>query len=283
MDITKKAILFDGTAVVNVLDTTEMVQQAIDFHKTSDIASEALGKVLTMGAFISGNFKGKNNKLTIIVQGGGPLGKIVVCGDYGAKMRGYVENPFVEGKTVKEVIGSQGYLNIIKDFNMKEPYNGLSQLVNGNIGEDFAYYFTTSEQLPTALAINTKVKNGKCIKSGGIIIQAMPNCQEEVLVILEDIVRDFEDVCSQLEEKGPEGIISYYFGHFNMKYIDDSFPEYRCSCSTQKIDEMLISLGEKEALNILKEEGKIEVNCQFCDKKYVYKREDIDRVFHGSC
>lgn len=278
----KRAILFGGKAIVSVLDTTKLVSDAIDIHDFSDSVARAMGKALTMTAFMSGNFKGADNRLTIIIEGNGLGGKMVLCGDYGAKVRGYAENPRAsldKDVSVSEIVGRDGYLNIIKDFNLKEPYNGMSHLVNGNIDEDFAYYFTVSEQLPSAVALGVDVKDGKCKKAGGVIIQPMPNCSEEEIVILQDIARNFTNVSALLEERGAQGIIDYYFGHFEIKQLPDIQDEYKCNCSRERIAAMLLTLGKKEAYDIVEKEGRIEVGCEFCNTKYVFDKEDVKRLF----
>ena len=281
MGLIKRAILFNGKAIVDVLDTTDIVQKAIDYHDLSDDAAKAIGKVLSIGAFISSSFKGRGDKLTIIIQGNGTGGKIVVSGDSGGKVRGYIENPKALGEKTQDVVGRKGYLNLIKDFGLKEPYNGISQLVNGSIDADFAYYFTASEQLPSAISLGVDVKNGICKKSAGIIVQPMPNCEEEKLVVLEDIVSQMSDIVSMVEEKGLDGFLEYYFGHFDIHILDDLHPYYECSCSEEKIKNVLISLGKDEANRIIAQEGKIEVNCQFCNKKYVFEEKDIENLFNG--
>lgn len=278
----KRAILFGGKAIVSVLDTTKLVSDAKEIHDFSDSVARAMGKALTMTAFMSGNFKGAGNRLTIIIEGNGMGGKAVLCGDYGAKVRGYIENPRAsldKEVGVSEIIGKEGYLNIIKDFGLKEPYNGLSHLVNGNIDEDFAYYFTVSEQLPSAVALGVDIKNGKCVKAGGVIIQPMPNCSQEEIVILQDIASNFTDVTTLLEEKGAQGIIDYYFGHFEIKQLPDISEEYKCNCSRERIAAMLVTLGKKEAFDIVEKEGRIEVGCEFCNTKYVFEKEDVKRLF----
>ncbi len=279
MDTIKRALLFDGKAIVDVLDTTEIVQTAINYHNLSDDAAKALGQVLTIGAFISSGFKASDNKLTIIVDGKGNGGKMVVSADAGAAVRGYIQNPSAMGDPAS-VVGRDGYINVIKDFGLKEPYNGLCELVTGNLSMDFAYYFTKSEQLPSAISLDVDVKNGKCLKSAGIIVQPMPNCTEEVIVILEDIVSQLKNIASIVEEKGTQGVIDYYFGHFPMKQLDDVNPKYICSCSKEKVSQMLMTLGRDELEDIIKENGKIEVGCQFCNKKYQYLKEDIDSIFN---
>ena len=281
MGLIKRAILFEGKAIVDLLDTTDIVQKAIEYHNLSDDAAKALGKVLSIGAFISASFKGKNDKLTIIIQGNGSGGKIVVSGDAGGKVRGYIENPKAMGLKTQDVVGREGYLNLIKDFGLKEPYNGISQLVNGSIDADFAYYFTASEQLPSAISLGVDVEHGICKKSAGIIVQPMPNCEEEKLVILEDIVSQLSDIVGLVNEKGLDGVLDYYFGHFDINILDDLHPYYECSCSEEKIKNVLISLGREEANKIIEKEGKIEVNCQFCNKKYIFDDKDIEQLFNG--
>lgn len=278
MDAIKRVLLFDGKAIVDVLDTTEIVQKAINYHKLSDDAAKALGRVLTIGAFISSGFKGNENKLTIIVDGQGNGGKMVVTADAGAIVRGYMQNPKAMGD-VKDVVGKNGYINVIKDFGMKEPYNGLSELVIGDIAMDFAYYFTKSEQLPSAIALDVDVKNGICKKAAGIIVQPMPNCTDEIIVILEDIVNQMKNIASIIEEKTLQGVVDFYFGHFPIQQLEDVYPKYECTCSRDKVSQMLITLGKEELESIIKEHGHIEVGCQFCDKKYNFTKEDINNLF----
>ncbi|MEG2413698.1 MAG: Hsp33 family molecular chaperone HslO [Clostridia bacterium] len=284
MDIIKKAILFGAKAIVEVLDTKELVQSAIDTHNFSDPVAMAMGEALTVTAFISGNFKSDDNKLTVIINGGGPIGQMTTCGDYGAKVRCYCENPqAMQGEKIdkiNEVVGANGKLCVIKDFGLKEPYNGLSELVNGNIDSDFAYYFTVSEQLPSAISLQTIVQDGKCLASGGIVIQPMPNCEEEYLVVLQDIARNFTHIATLLQSQSAEEIINYYFGHFENKILDDTIPEYKCNCSTEKIEKMIIALGENEAKKILEEEGELSVDCQFCNAKYKFGKKELDKLFN---
>lgn len=278
----KRAILFGGKAIVSVLDTTDTVNSAISIHGFSQPVAVAMGKALTITAFMSGNFKGRGNKLTIIIDGNGKGGKMVLCGDFGAKVRGYIENPKAcagEEASVSDIVGKDGALNVIKDFGLKEPYNGLSQLVNGNIDEDFAYYFTASEQLPSAVALGVKMQEGKCVKAGGIIVQPMPNCSEEEIFILNDIVSNFTNVGELLTKMSAQEIVDFYFGHFEISRLPDIEEEYECTCSRERIEGMLITLGKKEAMQIVETQGNIEVGCEFCNKKYVFTKEDVERLF----
>lgn len=278
----KRAILFGGKAIVSVMDTTKTVDKAMKIHSLSQSAGAAMGKALTVAAFMSAGFKGVGNKLTIIVDGDGEGGRMVLCGDYGAKVRGYMEHPRAcegEDAPVPKVVGKNGSLTVIKDFGLKEPYNGLSQIVNGNIDEDFAYYFTVSEQLPSAVALGVKTKKGGCVKAGGIVVQPMPNCSDEEIFILQDIVGNFTDVATLLCEKSAEEILSFYFGHFEISHLPDVNEEYKCSCSRKRIQDMLLTLGKSQAMEIIESEGKIQVGCEFCNSKYEFDIQDVERMF----
>lgn len=284
MDIIKRAILFGGKALVSVMDTTDVARTAKNIHGFSAPVTRAMARFLTMGAFICSTFKSKGDRLTAIIQSDREIGKMVVCGECGGYVRCYCDNPTaladVKGASVAEVVGNDGQLNIIKDLGLKEPYNGLTGLVSGNISHDFAYYFAVSEQINSAIALGCNLDDeGEVAVSGGIIVQPMPGCEEEILVILEDIVGNFTDVAGLLAQHTPQEIIDYYFGHFEMQYLPDVFPKYQCVCSRAKAVEMLSALGEKEALEVIKEQGKIEIKCDFCNSTYTFDEEDVKEIF----
>lgn len=283
MDVIKRAILFGAKAIVSVIDVKDVAQRAADLHKLSDPAARTMGRCLAMAAFMSGNFKNAGNRLTLIVEGGGPIGKIVLCGDYGAKVRGYCQNPDAlrdcPDAGAQQCAGREGSLCVIKDFGLKEPYNGFSALVNGSIDADFAYYFTVSEQLPSAVALGCEFRDGACACCGGVVVQAMPNCEEEYLVMLEDIVRNFADTENLLLAKTPDEIIEENFGHFEIKLLEDIHPRYECDCSSERIESMLLTLGADEALSIAREQGALEVGCEFCNRKYRYSEDNLRKLF----
>lgn len=282
MDKIKRAIVFGGKAIVSILDTKSIAQTASDLHGFSTPVANAMARFLTMGAFISANFKSKGDRLTAIIQCSGECEKMVVCGDYGGIVKGYCSNPNAlqdrPDTPVAKAVG-MGYLNIIKDLGMKEPYNGLIELACGNIAGDFAYYFSVSEQINSAIALGSKFEDGKCLASGGIVIQPMPGCEEEILVILEDIVSHFTDVAGMLQEKSVDEIMEFYFGHFEIEYLDDILPKYECNCSVDKIKNMLVSLGKEQAIEIVNSQGSIQVNCEFCGKKYEFDKAQVEELF----
>lgn len=284
MDILLRSMLFGGKAIVTAIDCTETAETARRIHETSESATVAMSKVLAMGVFMSAGFKGLKHKLTLIIDGGGAGGNVIVCGDCGSKVRCRMDNPgcFAGEKAhpVSEVIGSRGRLTVIKDFGLKEPYNGTVGLVNGTVDADFAYYFTVSEQLPSAIATGVKLNGDGSVKAAGaVIVQPMPGCPPEITETLADVVRNFTDMDEIVAKHTPSTLIEEYFGHFENKPLQPTYPAYVCGCSRESMERILISMGKKDALEIIAENGAIEFNCDFCRKKEVFTKEDVERIF----
>ncbi len=284
MDILCRSMLFEGKAIVTAIDCTETAERARQLHGTSPSATNALARVLAMGVFMSAGFKGLKHKLTLIVDGGGAGGNIIVCGDSGSKVRCRMDNPACfdgEGvRPVSEVVGGNGRLTVIKDFGLKEPYNGTVKLVNGSVDADFAYYFTVSEQLPSAIATGVKLNpDGSVAAAGAVIVQPMPNCPPEIIETLVDAVRHFGNMDELVSTHTPPALIEEYFGQFDNKPLQPTYPAYVCSCSRQAMERILISMGKKDALEIAEQNGVVEFSCDFCHKKEVFTKEDIERIF----
>lgn len=283
MDSLVKSLVFGGQVKVVALSTIDIVNEAIRLHGLSDTAACALGKVLTVGAFMSNDLKGEGERLSITLNADGPLGNIVVAAKAGGFVRGYVQNSKVEVPTLgngrqnlRVAIGG-GTLRVLKDLGLKECYTGTSELVNGNIDEDFAWYFTSSEGQPTAIALATEVKDGKCLASGGIIVQPMPGCPDHIITVLEDIVSNWADLGRLLAKYPPRELIDNFFGHFEIEYFPPYHPEYKCICSREYMESILISMGRVECVNLAMEcsPDPIEINCEFCSTKYRFTKDDI--------
>ena len=182
-------------------------------------------------------------------------------------------------------VGREGTLTVIKDVGMKEPYVGKTELVTGEISDDFAYYFTASEQSPSAVALGVKVETDssgvarEVTSAGGIFVQPLPGCNDYVITMLEDIVTNFTDVASLLQEKTPEEIIDFYFGAFELKYFDPSEVVYKCTCDRARMDAIIKSLGKNEVRDIIATQGKVEIKCEFCSGVYTYGEDDVDKLF----
>lgn len=284
MDRVVKALIFNGEISVTLLDTTEMVNRAIDIHGLSPLAAAALGRTMTAATFMATNLKNKDDTLSITITGDGPLGSIVVCGNHDLKMRGYVDNPTIElplkpnGKLdVGKAVG-RGRLTVVKNLGLKEPYTGSARLVSGEIAEDFAAYYTFSEQQPTGMALGVKIgKDLKCVGAGGLVIQPMPGASDESIDKAEKLLAEFTKVSTMIEELGIDGIIDKFFdGVFFFEYL----PEYKCTCSKEYVDRIIVTLGEKELYDTIDKEGKIEVVCHFCPQKYVYYKDDVDKLLN---
>lgn len=285
MDTIQKAILFGGKAIVTVVNAKDLVQVAADKQQTNDAATEVLGRVLAIGAFISSGIKGTAMKVSISVNGDGKCGNIIVAGETGGIVRGFVQNrnPQINKLDnrkydINEAIGENGSITVIKDFGLKNPYVGKTQLVNGSIDNDFAYYFTSSEGLPTAISSGAIVKNGKVLSCGAVIVQPMPNCEEEYIVMLQDIVRNFTDFGSLIQTKTPEQIIDDNFGHFECKLMPAITPEFKCKCSEERMQNIIKGLDKKELEDILAKEGQIEIHCDFCNTYYRFDKDKINEI-----
>ena len=275
-----KTLIFDGQISLSVLDTTDVVNEAIRLHKFTPVCAAALGRTLTVTAFMASQLKGEDERLSVTINGNGAGGKIIAAADSKLNVRGAIDNPTIDlplkanGKLdVGGVVGNSGYITVVKNLGLKEPYVGRSELVSGEIGEDFAAYYAYSEQQPTAIAVGVLIKNERCIGAGGVIIQPLPDCTEENLVKAENLVNKFSDVSKQISETGVEGIIEKYFKGYDFNAFD---VRYKCNCSDEYVRKVLITLGEKELYDAIEKDGKIEVCCQFCDKKYVYYKKDVD-------
>lgn len=275
-----KTLIFDGQISLSVLDTTDVVNEAIRLHKLTPVCAAALGRTLTVTAFMASQLKGEDERLSVTINGNGAGGKIIAAADSKLNVRGAIDNPTIDlplkanGKLdVGGVVGNSGYITVVKNLGLKEPYVGRSELVSGEIGDDFAAYYAYSEQQPTAIAVGVLIKNERCIGAGGVIIQPLPDCTEENLVKAENLVNKFSDVSKQISETGVEGIIEKYFKGYDFNAFD---VRYKCNCSDEYVRKVLITLGEKELYDAIEKDGKIEVCCQFCDKKYVYYKKDVD-------
>lgn len=283
MNIIKKTLIYDDQLSLAILDTTDMVNDAIKIHNLSPLSAAALGRTMTITTFMASGLKNATDKLSVTIKGDGIGGEIVVCGNSDLKMRGYIANPNAElplksngHLDVGGCVGKNGRITIVKSMGLKEPYSGTSQLVTGEIAEDFAAYYTFSEQQPTAIALGVKIgTDGTCVGAGGVIIQALPFASEESLFMAEDTILRMGNISTLIEEMGVDGIADYFFGPLK---FNESFPKYQCLCGKDYIEKILLSMGKAELYDIINTQGKISVNCQFCETDYVFTKEDIDKL-----
>lgn len=287
-NILKKYLAYDGMVKVVLVNGTKMVSEARNIHNLSNVATAALGRTLIMTAIMSSKLKDKDNRITVQIKGDGPIGSIVTCGNSNLDIKGYVSVPDVElplndiGKLdVAKAVG-KGYLNVIKDIGLKEPYIGYSNLVTSEIAEDFAYYFVTSEQTPCAVALGVNIsKENKVDMAAGYIIEPLPDCSEDIIDIIESINMNISSVTGlMMDLDNMDDVAKTITGDNNIVCIEELNPSYKCDCSTSRIDKTIIALGKDEAFKILEENNNVvEVNCNFCNKTYKYNKEMIEKLF----
>ncbi len=279
-----------GTVRVFAAVTTTMVKEAKHTHGLSPLASAALGRTLTAGALMSKLLKGKKDTLTIQIKGDGPLGGIIVVSDVDANVRGYVHNPYVElplneyGKfDVASGVGKKGYMNVIKDLGLKEPYIGFVDLISGEIGEDLAYYFASSEQVPSVVALGVLVnQDGSIANAGGYIIQLMPGADDQLISYIENTICSIPSISNLLSYgETPETILDIIFGEKDLKIIDTSPCSYSCNCSRERMERGIVSLGSKEICGIIDEQHGAELQCHFCNSKYQFSEQDLKDILES--
>ncbi|NLL07255.1 MAG: Hsp33 family molecular chaperone HslO [Clostridiaceae bacterium] len=279
-----RATAAEGTVRAVATITTNMVKDARDIHELSPLASIAIGRTMTAASLMSTYLKGTKDTLTIQIKGDGPLGGVVVVSDMNANVRGYVNNPLVylplnqDGKyDVAGAIGENGYLNVIRDLGMKEPYIGYVNLVSGEIAEDIAYYYASSEQIPSVVALGVLTNSKDLIQcSGGFIIQLMPGAEENTITLIEEKISTLPSITKLLSEgKTPEDILELVLGEMNLKMGEKSPCRYKCNCSRERMERGLVSLGKEEIKSMIEEQHGAETCCYFCRSKYQFSEEDL--------
>lgn len=287
MDNIKRFLAYNGRINIVCVSTTELVEEARKVHDLSPLATAALGRTLTMASIIASGLKGEKDTVTLQIKGNGPIGPIVAVSDSKVRTRGYVANPGIElplrkdGKlNVGAAVGNEGYVYVIKDIGLKEPYVGMSKIVSGEIAEDFANYFYISEQKNTAVALGVLVDKNGVRSAGGYIVTAMPDATEDDLFILENRIKEAKSVSQMLDENmSLEEIAKDITGDENIQTVEDGIvPKYECTCSKEKMENALVSIGKEELEKIIVEDKKAELVCNFCNKKYVFSEEELKKL-----
>ncbi len=268
-------------------NTTALVEKAKELHITSPVAIAALGRTLTATSIMGLMLKEDNHKITVKINGGGPLGSIVVVANSEGNVKGYVANPQVESTYIREnklnvgeAVGTNGAITVIKDIGLKDPYVGSYPLTTGEIAEDFASYFLYSEQQPAAVALGILIDVDYTIKaSGGFVVQVMPDISEEVLTKLEDKLTTIESI-TVLMDKGmtEEEILNHVLGDFDPKILQEYEVDFICDCHVERLEQALISIGRKELVDMIEEDGGAEMTCHFCNKKYYFDKDHLTRL-----
>lgn len=286
-----RALSADGSVLCSAINSTDIVNEIFRIHKTTPVASAALGRLCTAASIMGALLKGEEDTLTLRLNGGGPSGNIVAAADYMGNVKCYAENPQVDlplkpnGKLdVSGYVGTEGFLGVIKDLGLKEPYATQTPIVSGEIAEDITSYFAVSEQIPTVCALGVLVDRDWSIKAaGGYIIQLVPPINESAIDVIEKNIQNMQSVTALIESgmtseeialKGLEGL--------NGEILDSWEANYRCGCSRERTERILISLGAKELERLAEEQENTEVCCHFCDKKYSFTSEELKELLKSA-
>lgn len=282
-----RAISKDGYVKAVAVSTRDLTERARQIHKTTPVATAALGRTLAAASMMGNALKGEGSSLTLQIKGDGPLGKILAVSDNVGNVRGLVDNPFVDiplradGKLdVGSAVGAMGTLTVIRDLNMKEPYVGSVDLLGGEIAEDLAAYFVESEQIPTACGLGVLVdRDQSVLASGGYLIQLLPGASENIITMVEGGIMAAGPVTALLQEDpDPESLLHRVMSDFELEILETTPVEYRCYCSRERMEKALISMGVEEMEALIEEQGSAELSCHFCDNVQQFSREELEAL-----
>lgn len=283
----KKFLAYNGRVSITCTMTTELVDEARKIHDLTPVSTAALGRLLTMATIMGSDLKDEEDNITLQIKGNGPIGTMVAVVNGAMKVKGTVGNPYVDiplnefGKLdVGMAVGNDGFLNVIKDLGLKKPYIGIVPLSSGEIAEDFARYFTESEQTKSAVALGVLVNKDGVKSAGGYLVSAMPDATDEDITNLEKNIFEAGAISRMLDE----GLSLYEIarkitGDKDVKIIQENIDaKYECDCSEEKMKKALSTIGKKQLKEILEEDGKAEMTCHFCNKKYTVSKEELENM-----
>ena len=266
--------------------STEMTAKARELHYTYPVVTAALGRLLSAGAMMGSMMKGDKDKLTIQMNGDGPIGQLTVTVDSHGNVKGFPANPAVDiplkkpGKLDVGAAVGHGIMTVSMDLGLDEPYNGQVEIQTGEIGDDLAYYFTVSEQTPSAVGLGVMIDTDSTVKeAGGFILQLMPGASEETISALEEKVASAEPVTTMME-KGmtPEDILSYYLDGLDLKILEKQPVRFHCDCSKEKVASALATISKKDLEGLINDGEEIEVKCHFCNSAYKYNIDELKEI-----
>ena len=285
-DYLVKALAFNGQVRAYAVRSTKLVGEAQRRHYTWPTASAALGRAMTatvmMGAMLTGD-----DKLTVKIEGDGPLGHILVDGNAKGEVRGYVLNPQTHfdlnehGKLdVRRAVGTTGTLTVVKDIGMRDFFTGQVPIVSGELGEDFTYYFSTSEQVPSSVGVGVLVNpDNSILAAGGFIIQLMPGTDDETITKIENHLKVMPPISKQIE-KGltPEELLEEILGDEPIQFLETMPVSFTCTCSKERFGDAILSLGADEIQDMIETDGQAEVHCHFCNEKFIFTKEELEQL-----
>ncbi|MRH44963.1 Hsp33 family molecular chaperone HslO [Aquibacillus halophilus] len=281
-----KAIAFDGKVRAYAVQSTDTVEETRRRQDTWATASAALGRAVTITSMMGAMLKGKD-KLTIKIEGNGPIGPIVVDGNSIGEVRGYVTNPHVnldlneKGKLdVARAVGTEGTLSVVKDLGLKDYFTGQVPIVSGEVSEDFTYYFANSEQVPSAVGAGVLVNpDHSILAAGGFIIQVMPGADDDTIDLIEKSINEMPSISNLIQTgHSPEDILKQLLGEENLKILEKLPVSFSCHCSRERIEQAIKSLGDDEITQMIEEDNGAEATCHFCNEQYQFDAEELNEL-----
>lgn len=288
-DYLVRATAADAQIRAFAITSTHLVEEARTRHELSPVATAALGRLLSAGAMMGSMMKNDKDVLTLQVKGDGPIGAVTVTADSQANVKGYVNNPQVllPPKNGKIDVGGavgQGYLQVIKDMGLKEPYAGQTDLQSGEIAEDLTYYFATSEQVPSSVGLGVLMEKDNTVKcAGGFIIQVMPFIDEQTLLQLEFNIAKLQPVTTMLDNGlSPEEMLQAILEGFDVEIADRMEACFYCNCSKERIEQAIVSIGAKDIQGLIDDGETAEVICHFCNTAFYFTVDELKDILHNA-
>ena len=280
--------LCNGQVRVMLCETTAVVQKCADIHETTPVCTAALGRLMTGTLMLGIMMKGEDESVTVQIKGDGPIGSLVAVADHG-DVRACADFPQLDlppredgNLDVGGAVGHAGRMSVIKDLGMKKQYIGQSELVSGEIAMDFANYFTVSEQQPSLVALGVLVSGNAVLKAGGLLIQPLPGCPDEIIDQLELRSPMFADISREMTFAPIEQLCNDWFRGMEPRILERTPLRYRCTCSRERMEKALISLGQKDLQSLIDEDEGAELVCHFCRSKYSFSTQELRDMLHGS-
>ena len=285
-DYILRATAAGDTVRAFAIRSTDLTAEARELHHTFPVVTAALGRLLSAGAMMGSMMKGEDDKLTLQMKGDGPIAQMTVTADSHGNVKGFAANPSVDiplkraGKLDVGGAVGKGFLTVIMDLGLKEPYNGQVEIQTGEIGDDLAYYFTVSEQTPSVVGLGVMVDTDSSVKhAGGFILQVMPDAAEETIAALEEKVAGADPVTTMMDNgMSPEDILEYYLGDLGLKITEKLPVRYYCGCSKEKVAGALATISTEDLQEMINDGEEIEVKCYFCNSAYKFSTEELEEI-----
>nr|WP_122013159.1 Hsp33 family molecular chaperone HslO [Maliibacterium massiliense] len=289
-DTILRATLADDQVSVLLARTTHLVEDARKTFDASPLATAVLGRTLTMTAMMALSLKNARDSITVTLAGGGLIGKVVAVGRPGPLVKGYVDDPRLElplneqGKLdVGWAVGRDGMLTVVRDLGLRDPYVGQARLQTGEIGDDFAFYFTVSEQTPSMVALGVLADRDGMRASGGLLVQPLPGCNEDVIARLEQKAKDLANISALVARHDTaRAVLEALFSDMDPRVLQEQSPHFACDCSRERVTRALVAMGEQELTQLIEEDHKAELTCHFCNRRYAFDERELRDILQAA-